>query len=67
MLESCLAFCGAVRGITGVSTPCVGFWGVTGNCPGIGLLGSSCASLGISLASADRPLGVGSNLGPSGL
>jgi len=40
---------------------------VTGNCPGIGFFGNYWASLVISLASADRPLGVGSNLGPSGL
>ena len=40
---------------------------MTGSCPGIGFLGKFGASLVISLASADRPLGVGSNLGPSGL
>jgi len=40
---------------------------MTGNCPEIAFLSSSCTSLVISLASADRPLGVGSNLGPSGL
>jgi len=41
--------------ITGVGIHCVGFRGVTGNCPGICFLGSSCASLVISLASAVRP------------
>jgi len=40
---------------------------VTGNCPGIDFLGSSCASMVISLASADRPFEVGSNLAPFGL
>jgi len=40
---------------------------VTGNYPGICFLGNSRANLVISLASADRPFGVGSNLGPSGL
>ena len=40
---------------------------MTGNCPGIAFLGNSYASFVISLASANRPWRVGSNLGLVGL